>query len=102
MGATVLEGVNETPFHVTDSIVAHPRRFTRAKPRCCHLFPDAKLPRLTLTQTVVVDIGGLARHHKRVTIRTRRLWATWSEMVMAARTVRISKVIHLSLFTEFL
>ncbi len=32
MGATVLEGVNETPFHVTDSIVAHPRRFTRAKP----------------------------------------------------------------------
>jgi hypothetical protein len=28
--------------------------------------------------------------------------ATWSEMVMAARTVRISKVIHLSLFTEFL
>jgi hypothetical protein len=82
MGATVLKGVNEMPFHVTDSIVAHPRHFTRAKPRCCHLFPDAKLPRLTLTQTVIVDMWRVSQASQE-TIRTWRLWATWSEMVMA-------------------
>jgi hypothetical protein len=68
MGATVLEGVNETPFHVTDSIVAHPRRFTRAKPAT--MLPPLSWREITATHTHPDSrsgyvCGGLVRHHKR-------------------------------------